>query len=184
MTRKTFDIVLRKRSETIWTTDALGLPTARILEVNDQRDVSVPFERVDGGLKIGKRAAGPLVGRLEVIEELTTLSALETMKLDLEREKVASEERHAKRTLLVSIVTAVISAGAAIGVAAIANPSKPDRPVGASYKDINECREELNRLTTLAALDQQTLDTLRIAVRSHIDRCKERLKSAMDASPS
>ena len=184
MTARTLDAVLRQRSETVWATEALELPLARVVAVSDSRGANVPFEVHDGTIVIEKRNATSLFARIELSEGLVPASALEQAKLDLEREKVASGERLGRRTLLVSVVTALVSAGAAIAVAAIANHSgKADKPQPASYRDLDECREGLNNLKTLATLDHQTLPDLRSAVRRQVDLCSDRLRAAMAASP-
>ncbi len=155
VTVRTLDAVLRNRSEGAWATPALELPAARVVAVLDSRGTSIPFEIHDGTVVVDKRSSASLLARIELPEDLVTASALEQLKLNLERAKVESAERLSRRTLLVSVATAVVSAGATIGVAAISNfSSKPDKPQPASYRDLDECREGLNQLKTLAALDQ------------------------------
>ena len=185
MTVRTLDVTLRKRSETAWASDALQLPVARVVSVFDAHGANIPFEIHDGTIVADECNAASLFARIELSEDLVAASALEQMKLDLERQKVASSERLARRTLLVSVATALVSAAAAIAVAVITNHSgKPDQPQPASYRDLDECREGLNNLKTLSALDQQTLSDLRTAVRRQADDCIARLKAAMSASRS
>ncbi len=83
-----------------------------------------------------------------------------------------------------TVITALVSAGATIAVATIAKPGgdKGNAPV-AAYRDLNECRDGLDRLKTLAGLDQQTLGNLRLAVQRQVDDCVQRLQAAMAASP-
>ena len=97
----------------------------------------------------------------------------------MERERIISDERAGRRTLWVSIGTAVISAAAAIGVALIAHIGGGGTSVAKTYKDLVECRESLNRLSTLAGNQQQTLNSLRDAVGRSIDSCSERLEAAI-----
>ena len=135
-------------------------------------------------VNLEKANIGTPTARIELQEDLAAASTLEESKLDLEREKVASSERLSRRTLVVSVITAVLSAGATIAVAAIANLGKADKPQTAAYRDLNECRDGLDNLKTLSALDQQTLPDLRAAVRRQVDACIDRLRAAMSASGS
>jgi hypothetical protein len=185
MTVRTFDAVLRKRSEKVWASEALHLPKARVVSVLDDRGSNVPFETENDSIVVDKHNVTSLSARIELLEDLVAESAVEQMKLSLEREKVASADRLGRRTLWVSVVTAILSAAAALGGATIASHStKADKPQLATYRDLDECREGLNNLKTLAALDQQTLPDLRAAVRRQVDACSDRLKAAMSASPS
>jgi hypothetical protein len=143
------------------------------------------FEVRSGAIIVKKASTTSLIARIELQEDLVTASALEQSKLDLEREKVASGEQLSRRTLIVSVIAAVLSAGAAIGVAAITNlGGKADKPQPAAYRDLNECRDGLDNLKTLSGLDRQTLPDLRAAVRRQADACIDRLRSAISASGS
>jgi hypothetical protein len=185
MTTQTIDVVLRRRGDGNWESDALALPNARVVEVVD-RDRKLSFEIHGGHVEVEKApAVTTLVARIELGEELVSASALERSKLDLEREKIASGERLARRTLIVSILTALLAAGATIEVGWMTNfGPKSEKPPPSAYKDLNECREALVNLKTLSNLDQQTLPNLRAAVRSQADACIGRLQAAMSASPS
>ena len=183
MTTRMLDVVLHCESDGSWTSEALPLPGAQIAAVLDLRNTAVPFEVRNGKIFTEKRHTS-LVARVELHAEFVAASDLERSKLALEREKVASSDRLGRRTLIVTVVTALVSAGATIAVATIANPGgeKGKTPV-AAYRDLNECRDGLDNLKTLAGLDQQTLADLRVAVRRQVDDCMERLRVAMAASP-
>jgi hypothetical protein len=183
MTARTLNAVLHFESDGSWTSEALTLPSARIAAVLDQSGTAVPFEVRNGKISTEKRHTS-LVARIELEAEFVAASDLEQSKLALEREKVASSDRLGRRTLIVTVVTALVSAGATIAVATIANPGgEKGKTPAAAYRDLNECRDGLNNLKTLAGLDQQTLTDLRMAVRRQVDDCVERLRSAMAASP-
>jgi hypothetical protein len=184
MSLRTFDVVLRKNEEGRWTTDAMQLPDARVQAVLDGKGASVPFQVADRGIALDKRSSTTFLARIELPSELVTSAALEQAKLDVERDKVVSAERSGRRTVYVSVITAVVSAAATIAVAAITNGvGKPDKPQVSNVRDISECREGLINLKTLAALEQQTLPDLRTAVRHQVDDCTDRLKSALAAAP-
>jgi hypothetical protein len=183
VTLRTIDAVLRRQSAGVWATEALDLPMARVIAVLDAQGASVPFQIHDGTIVVTKRALASLTARIELSEDLVTASALEQMKLDLEREKLASGERSTRRTLVVSVATAVVTAIATIAVAYITNiAGEAHKPQPAAYRELNECREGLDNLKTLANLDQQTLPDLRTAVRRQVDDCSDRLRAAMSAS--
>jgi hypothetical protein len=178
------DVVLRKRADGNWETEALSLPTARLVAVFDKQN-KLSFEVRSGAVVVKEGNTTSPVARIELQKDLIAASALEQSKLDLEREKIASSELLARRTLFVSVVTAVLSAGATIAVATIANlGGKGEKPQPVVYRELNECRDGLDNLKTLSALDQQTQPDLRAAVRRQADTCIERLRAAMAASGS
>jgi hypothetical protein len=184
VTVRTFDAVLRKKSDGGWTSEALTLPKARVAAVLSAKGDSLPFDPKQGTISVAKGAA-PLYARIELPAELIEASTLDQAKVALERDKLAVEERAGRRTLLVSVVTAIVSAAAALGVALITNlgGSPSPHPIApTAYKDLVDCRESLNTLASLANLNQQSLQSLKEAVGRHVEACRDRLSTAIAAS--
>lgn len=186
MTILTFDVMLKKQSGQAWTTDALALPKARLESVQSADGDAVEFDRQADKIIMSKPGSGKLVGTIELPEDLVAASLIEKTKLDFEREKLAGEERAGRRTLWISLTTAIVSALATVAVAFIAQSgsSKPSSQpsVSQAFKDLVECRESLNRLATLAHLDQQTLTNLQEAVGRSVADCSDRLDRAIGAA--
>ena len=179
MTMRTLDAVLRKRLDGNWETEALGLPGARVMAVLDGKRTLVFEVRNDMILTNAANVAFP-VARIELHDDLVSSAALEQSKLDLEREKIASGERLSRRTLVVSVLTAAVTAGATIAVAAFTTGGT--KLQAAVFRDLNQCRNGLVDLKTLATLDRQTLPNVRAAALRHADACIERLDPAIAAS--
>lgn len=182
MTARRLDAVLQREPDGSWTSEALALPSTRIVAVLDQGGTPVQFDIHDGRISTDGEHVS-LVARVELQAVFVAAADLERSKLALEREKVESSDRLGRRTLIVTLVTALVSAGAAVVVATIPKlgGEKEKAPV-AAYRDLNECRDGLNNLKTLSGLDQQTLGDLRLAVQRQVDDCMVRLRTAMAAS--
>ncbi|MGH2343540.1 hypothetical protein ACRC7T_18940 [Segnochrobactraceae bacterium EtOH-i3] len=183
---RVFDVAAQRRPDGRWSTDALSLPSARLLSVRDETGTSLPFHSLDGQIDIGLSTPSSLTGRIEVSDDLVRSSVIDEAKLKFEADKAASLERQTRLTLVTNVITAVISAAAALGVAALAGGrSAQPSPSGPPhiYRDLAECRDGLNSLKTLALLDQQTLPDLRTAVGGRVNDCLPRLSAAMAATP-
>jgi hypothetical protein len=184
MTNRAFDIVLLKRPDDTWGSDALALPKARLLSVTEATGQPLSYSLKEDATVAVNSAASSLVGRLELPEELVAQSALDQAKLTLDREKLEIEERAGRRTLWAALATAILSSLATVVVAFITHlgASTPSAPK--AYQDLVECREDLTRLASLAQLEQQTLPKLREAVSHSVGSCRERLNTAISASRS
>ena len=185
MTGLSFDVALTKTGDDVWTTNALSLPNAHLASVYSARTAAIKHQVEGHNIRVGNAAATHLMGRLVLPDALVAASTLEEAKVQLEREKVQLEDRANKRTVWVSVATAIIAATATIGVALIASPGgKPTPPSTApnAFRDLVECRQSLNRLTSLAPNGQQTLTTIREAITLHATVCDDRLAAAIAAA--
>lgn len=186
MSARTLDVVLKDRGDSIWVSDALKLPQAHVASIVDGAGKPVAFD-MRGSTVTLKNQVAPIIARIELPEALVEVSALDRAKVELDREKLAVEERGGRRTLWVSLATAVVSAAATIGVALVTNLGGSSAPKAApaptAYRDLVDCRESLNVLGSLTNLDPQTLQNLKEAIRRHVDTCKDRLDIAIAASP-
>ena len=181
MSIPSIDVLLERKTENSFRSEALRLPASRLGDAFRLTGERLDFQEADG-VVIAKCADDRLVGRVELTEPLVSASEVQRVKDSVEREKIASEERAARRTVWVSVASAVISAAAAIGVALIAHLNAAAPSTAKTYKDLVESRESLNRLETLAGNQGQTLVSLREAVDRSIDVCKDRLEAAISGS--
>jgi hypothetical protein len=181
MTVPYIDALLVRQSDNSFRSEAVRLPSARLGNVFRLSGERLDFREADGGV-LAECGDERIVGRVELTDSLVAASEVQKAKDSVERERIISDERAGRRTLWVSIATAVISAAAAIGVALIAHIGGGGTSVAKTYKDLVECRESLNRLSTLAGNQQQTLNSLRDAVGRSIDSCSERLEAAIHGS--
>jgi len=183
MTGRSFEILLSKRNDQLWESDALALPKVRLLSVADVGGRSLPYTLKDDATVSTNSRASSLVGRVELPEDLVAQSVLDQAKIDLDRQRLEVEERGARRTLLVGLATALVSAVATIVVAAISHIGATAPVAPKAYQDLVECRESLNVLVTLSQSAQQTLPNLREAISRSVESCRERLNTAIVASP-
>ena len=181
MTVRYIDALLVRQADKSFRSEAVKLPSSRLGDVFRLTGERLDFREADGGV-LAECDDKQIVGRVELTDSLVAASEVQKAKDSVEREKIVSEERAGRRTLWVSVTTAVISAAATIGVALIAHIGGGGTSSGKTYKDLVECRESLNRLSTLAGNQQQTLNSLRDAVGRSIDACSERLEAAIHGS--
>jgi hypothetical protein len=181
MSIPSIDVLLERKTENSFRSEALKLTSSRLGNAFRLTGEPLDFQETDG-VVLAKCADDRVVGRVELMEPLVTASEVQRVRDSVEREKIASEERAGRRTVWVSVASAVISAAAAIGVALIAHLDGAPPSTAKTYKDLVECRESLNRLGTLAGNQGQTLGSLREAVDRSILACKDRLEAAIAGS--
>jgi hypothetical protein len=96
---------------------------------------------------------------------------IEARKLELEREKAASDDRWRKRTLWFSIGSAVLSAIIALSVAFIAKPS-PFKP-NIDVARVQDCRNSVKRLVDFTKRIDANKTTLSQAIEQHANTCEQ-----------
>jgi hypothetical protein len=94
---------------------------------------------------------------------------IEAAKLTLEQQKAKSEEYWRGRTYLFSIGSALLTAIVAITVAVLSRPSQPASHINVDA--VAACQDSLQRLPTLARLNNQTVEGLTTAIEGHVQAC-------------
>ena len=89
----------------------------------------------------------------------------------LEEAKVALEEKWRRRTFVWTIASALITAAVSVSIAII----QLDESDGIVAGKIQECRDSLQRLESLANISGQTVVNLQDAVNRHKQACDETL---------
>jgi hypothetical protein len=167
-----------------WRSCALDMPGAEVIDVSDDTGAQTPFERLGNVLNV-RPDVRLARARLRLRTDLIPASALSDAKVNFDQQKLASDERAGRRTLWISLASAIISAAATMSVALIARPGQSNTAAALpTLHQLLSCQESLDRLRTLSALSTQTLGDLRAAVQHHDDACRDALKAAVDSSPS
>ena len=158
-----------------WRSGALALPQARVKSVRDIQGNLLSFAPAEDGIAIDSDAEGPLEARLEVAGSLLS-------REDIERQKLEYEERGRRSTFLWSIGSGVLTAAVTLGIALVNRPSPPRAEqvkAPLNFAELDQCRDSLERVATLANLQDQTLEDLRKLIRSHDEACRDRLEAAL-----
>jgi hypothetical protein len=151
-----------------WPIPIAKWPGFRIAEITD-----LSGNRVTGFTQQGDTVvyhSSQNVDQLLATVELEKPSGdIEAAKLDFERQKAASEDVWRGRTYFFSIGSAVLTAVVALAVAWIAKPSHTGPSI--HVDEVHTCRDSLQRLGTLAQLQNQTVPGLSTAITSHVSTC-------------
>ena len=158
-----------------WYSGALGLPQARVMSVRTNLGELVHFAPDDQGIAIVGTTANQLEAHIEVASDLLSQE-------DIERQKLEYEERGRRNTFLWSIGSGLLTAAVTLGVAWVNKPAvQHGKQTSAppSFADLDQCRDSLERLSTLASNEDQILEDIRKLVRSHDEACRDRLEAAL-----
>jgi len=160
-----------------WVSDALKLPGAQLVKVNDSSGIPLRgYDLSDGAVTGSGQSPEGCVATLEVPANLVPHSALEQARFDLERDKLLLEEANRKRTWLWSISSAVLTAAVTLAVALMSRSGPAASPIsfsGPTAEAIEACRASLRRLPLLARSSGQTVVALSEAVGRHEAECDE-----------
>eukprot|EP00456_Euglypha_rotunda_P076228 TRINITY_DN7120_c0_g1_i3.p1 TRINITY_DN7120_c0_g1~~TRINITY_DN7120_c0_g1_i3.p1 ORF type:complete len:182 (-),score=38.44 TRINITY_DN7120_c0_g1_i3:403-948(-) len=174
-------VLLVHQPSGIWASAALALPDAFAVAVKDVHGQAVSFVPVEGGLQLPSTSKTPLFADVQIPDKLITADSLDKARLDLDAEKLRIEERAGRRTLWFTLGGSVLSGIVSIVITMLTHGGGSPGPT-VSYKDLQTCKNSLDRLGTLSALPMQTVDDLRSAIQRHKDSCEERLNNALLAT--
>ncbi len=150
-----------------WVCDALRLPGANLDKMFSGGELIHPDSyRVERAIVrwMGKPPA-PEKGEFHVI-----------LESDLSKMSARLHELEVRRILvpaIASVIVAIIT-GTATYLATRREPGSPSAAV------VAQCRESLNRLTSLSILPGQSLDGLRGAISSHAEACRQTVRNGAD----
>ena len=161
-----------------WASDALAWPGARVERVfSDSSNENIAFTIDDGFVLLRDPPHQPLYALVSIRNDLLLGAADVVAPHALEEAKLALEEKWRRRTFVWTIASVLITAAVSVSIAII-QLDEPDGgrfPEGVVAGKIQECRDSLQRLETLANVPGQTVVKLKEAVNRHEQACDETL---------
>ena len=163
-----------------WTSDALAWPGAsveRVFSNSSGQDIAYTMDDDFVLLRAPADQHLPLYAVVSIRNDLL-LGAVDAIAPHaLEETKLALEEKWRRRTFVWTIASALITAAVSVSVAIIQFDGSDDGrfPESAVVGKIQECRDSLQRLETLANISGQTVGNLKDAVNRHKQACDETL---------
>jgi hypothetical protein len=162
-----------------WPIPVAKWPGFRIAEISDLSGNRITGFTQEGDAVVygGPQNVDQLLATVELEEPR---GDIEAAKLDFERQKAASEDVWRGRTYFFSIGSAILTALVALAVAWIAKPSHTGLAI--HVDEVHACRDSLQRLGTLAQLQNQTLAGLSTAISGHVSTCDSVLEGIILAT--
>jgi len=144
---------------------------------SDSSNEDIAFTIDDGFVLLRDPAHQPIYALVSIRNDLLLGAADTVAPHALEEAKLALEEKWRRRTFVWTIASALITAAVSVSIAVI-QLDEPDGgrfPEGVVAGKIQECRDSLQRLETLANVPGQTVVKLKEAVNRHEQACDETL---------
>jgi hypothetical protein len=162
-----------------WPIPVAEWPGFRIAEITDLSHNRITSFTQEGGAVVyqSPQNVDQLLATVDLREPDNDIEAT---KLDFERQKAASEDVWRGRTYFFSIGSAILTAAVTLGVAWMAKPSHTGPAI--HVDEVHACRDSLQRLGTLAQLQNQTLPGLSAAVSGHVSTCDSVLEGIILAA--
>ena len=177
--RVTIAIKREPGTEDRWPIPLSKWPGFRIAEISDFSGNRIAGFTQEGGAVVFKSPQN--VDQLLATVNLEDPNKdIEAAKLDFERQKATSDDAWRGRTYLFSIGSAILTAAVTLAGAWIARPSHTGPAI--HVDEVHACRDSLQRLSTIAQIQNQTLSGLSIAISGHVSTCDSVLEGLILAA--